>query len=222
MGKCVRIIALDGPAGGGKSTLIKEIIDRGLARSPGQLFGFIRPRDYDSQRTKDNGASYSMVKNHAQLVDTFRTSYEHNHDVPIILDRWALSQFVYGTLRTSKGWMTGTLETYWKSEIDYLKLLYSQYDYRRWAGMPYSDDLPVVPLELHPVFFLPDYETVLSRRANHEKEYPFYLRDEWNFYHRIWEWELIMGYTSVGNIFRPPPRIYDTVDMIDLIGEMNP
>ena len=193
----------------------------GLARAPGQLSSFKRPRDYDSARSRDNGASLSMVKNHAQLVDAFRTSYAQDHDVPIILDRWALSQFVYGTIRTTVGWKVETLGDYWRSEIECLKSLYVQYDYRRTAGMPYTSKYPeLVPLELHPIIYLPDHYTFQKRRARCDKHYPFHPNDEWNFYDFICGGKLIWGYDSINFIGPQVKKVESLVEMIVLMAEI--
>jgi len=193
----IKIIAIDGPAGSGKSTLIKEIIDRGLARIPDHYSSLIRPRDYSSNKSQDNGASLSMIKNHEQLVDSLRTSYEHHHDVPIILDRFILSQFVYGTLRTSYGWRRKDLETYWNYELYQILNTFHQYKLRVKAGQTYS--IPDIAIELWPVIFLPQKEIVKERRAKKSKEYyPFNLDREWNMYNRVFDFLDIGGVSTQG------------------------
>jgi len=216
----IKIIAVDGPAGCGKSTIIQEVVDQGLVR-PVEYPVITRPRDYDTMRTQDNGSGLSMIKNHNQLISAFKTSFEHGHDVPIILDRWALSQYVYGTLRQNLVGDTLDLKWHWKNELNHTGLSLGIYLDRKYVSKltVITEEQP--DLEIWPVIYLPEISIVKVRRAKKSKPYPFDVDLEWHQYNEIVLAKLPGLLTTANSSLLTPKlvKIESLGQLIDLIRE---
>lgn len=95
-----KIIVVEGPAGSGKSTLISRIIHEGRGVLLEPTMKFDRPRSYDGiegltlSLAKDTMASIGIAGLHLGKME--------DDPLPIILDRWCLSQWVYGNIRRGK------------------------------------------------------------------------------------------------------------------------
>lgn len=79
---------LEGPAGSGKSTLIQKI---DLWSPVPQITQLPRPRSYDGIE----GIRLSQLKDAASVISI---AYQEPN-IPLVLDRWLISQWVYGTMR---------------------------------------------------------------------------------------------------------------------------
>lgn len=215
----IKIVAVDGPAGCGKSSLIRELIDQGLVRPAHPGYSVDRPRNYGNSYYQDNGAGLSMAKNYLQVISAIQTAIEHNEDVPIILDRYGLSQFVYGTLRSlGQVWSQNQFSEYWENEMMILDGIFEHYAYRKAVGNPGRDRHSHL-YDFYSVIFLPKIETVKIRRKNKAKDYPFNLEEEHRFYSRLHDWDLNHGYSRSG-INHPSYKVESYVETLALFAKV--
>jgi hypothetical protein len=88
---------IEGPAGCGKSTLIEKLEHKGVAASLmnwDETIQLERPRSYEG----DFGVMHSQLKDIFSIQRALYT-WASGEDKPIMIDRFLLSQWVYGTIR---------------------------------------------------------------------------------------------------------------------------
>ena len=74
-----KIYILEGPDGTGKSTLASEIVE--------QIKGHVSHCSYDK--------SWNIEEYHRSIIEVARKLAQYQ---PVVIDRWAPSEFVYGTV----------------------------------------------------------------------------------------------------------------------------
>lgn len=173
----LRLWVVEGPAGSGKSTLIKHLIETTAADiGPQELaIDLPRPRDYGA-----TGAQVSQLRDHARIIQLV-SIFEYTKDLPlravepIVIDRWLLSQWVYGTIRKTYPVTADLAETLCLLVTRGLFTLESSLcEYVSRGGLgPDSDALyPIVELEF--LLVHPNIVELKKRRdSNPSRQYPF-------------------------------------------------
>lgn len=96
----LNLLAIEGVQGAGKSTLGHLLAERGVADYPELISLIKRPRQFEQ---KDGGAGLSLMTDLMWFTSAVSVASFAPNDIPIILDRFILSQWVYGSLRGIKG-----------------------------------------------------------------------------------------------------------------------
>lgn len=159
---------IEGPAGSGKTTLIKELKEQGYVVAPA-LGTIERPRAYNFP---DLGAGLSLAKDMLHLTEAIMCPDEH-----VILDRGFVSQIVYGSFRSN-------YEPYFREHIDLLArnirfmvdALVDEYCFR--AG---DTEWPVHGIPIFLGINIPPLEDLLARRAKMVANDPERLRSYYPF-----------------------------------------
>lgn len=164
------IYVMEGPAGCGKSTMIKSLQEQFLWKPPAEHIKFERPRAY----LAETGIVLSQVKDYLSMLSALIDM----SGVPLVLDRWGMSQWVYGSIRsgvtpgisTGLGILVSTIRT--------VQAGYREFLYRSGSGF---QDLKI-SLDLRFVVLLPSVEILNQNRSSCGKEYPYHPQVELRCY----------------------------------------
>lgn len=180
----LRILAVEGPAGSGKSTLINQ-----LTRDFPEWFRQVQPR-LDLQRPRDyssdnkNGAVYSIIKDYAHFIAVVG-AWRYDRNKIYLIDRFLWSQYVYGSFRLhhhtaidiNRG-MFCAHEALEKVMDDYLSRSNAN-----GLGRHEKDFIPEIKLAT--LFYMPPVENILHRREKVERKFPYKAEHERHHYETI-------------------------------------
>lgn len=100
MENTLNLLAIEGVQGSGKSTLGVQLSHWDIASYVPLISPIKRPKMFDQ---KDGGAGLSLMTDIIWFSSAVKTAILEPNPQPTILDRFILSQWVYGTLRGSSG-----------------------------------------------------------------------------------------------------------------------
>jgi len=86
----IHVLAIEGPAGSGKSTLVRELVARGYVQPPSD---YPRPREY----VGIEGQRLSLLKDYNSLAFIATSTAPR-----VVLDRFLLSAFIYEFIRANR------------------------------------------------------------------------------------------------------------------------
>lgn len=164
------ILIVEGPAGSGKTTLIKELSTRGFASISSSL----------GVRAPDPGTVImaSAINDWSKVVQAV-----HSDAVFVAIDRLVLSQQIYGHIRAN---LNGP--TWPEPSILYGRVLSMFSDVQtdmKLRLLNTSYHLP--PVDINFLFVLPTFNELVARRGNQTKPYPFDVELEYSFYTQMAE-----------------------------------
>ncbi len=102
MKNTLNILAIEGCQGAGKSTLGVQLFQGGIAAHVPLIDNIKRPKMFTQD---DGGAGLSLMTDIMWFSSAVVTAMLHPNPQPIMLDRFILSQWVYGTLRGKSGFI---------------------------------------------------------------------------------------------------------------------
>lgn len=177
-----RILSIEGPAGGGKTTIANRLADEHEFRIADPIMRFPRPRDYSKDGR--NGAKFSIMKDFAHFLGAL-AAWRYDPEKIFIIDRFLWSQYVYGAMRLGRytpvdvqRGMYASMESLQYITDDYLAR--SNVDS---IGGPEKDRIPVV--EIFTLFWMPSPDELVQRRETTDREYPFSPDHEYAGYRRV-------------------------------------
>ncbi len=159
----LNLIAVEGVQGAGKTTFIKTAVQLQLALSILPITELPRPKTMEDY--VDNGAGLSTLTDIAWFLGAMkRLQYEGFTDIPILIDRFVVSQWVYGNLREAKNPPVHELVSQiWEMEAMFGHLSKS-YMGRSRLGRSLLRFHASPTISLSYLFILPAKEVVESRR----------------------------------------------------------
>ncbi len=168
------IFVLEGPAGSGKSTLIKSITG----------WAPISRLSISSNRRKYEGASgieFSQLKDYAANLDICNHVLKGPFKT-FVIDRWTMSQIVYGALRRKQVGLTYD-EIYRALALAMLNFS-NQF---RETLVRYGLDPVCYDFEptVHFIVLLPSLPLLLFNRRNTSQEYPYDAASELSYYQQL-------------------------------------
>jgi hypothetical protein len=169
----LKLLVVEGPAGSGKTTLIREMLYAGVGQTPEIPFTIPRPRTYEGK------VHLSMVKDH--LSSYYALNYL-NSERAVILDRWLISQLVYGSLRGETFIEQSTVSQIIDYGIDNLELAYRELQVRLGKPYPKAERLK---LDVCFLMLLPSVEDLAMRRFTAKREFPYLEEEELTAYQMV-------------------------------------
>lgn len=171
------VVALEGPAGAGKSTLINSLHDRGLMMSGEILKDSLslpvipRPRDYQGLE----GINLALLKDQisALAVANYRGT------IPLVLDRYYISAWIYNSIRA--GYRSQSLHRAIKQALflAYNELVDTSTNLRNRMELTWANPQDVM---LHYVFLLPELQLLYKNRQEAGRPFPYMATQELEVY----------------------------------------
>lgn len=176
------LFVVEGPAGAGKSRLIRDLSD--LWQPVLHPATLPRPRSYEGEE----GIKLSQMKD---ALASIAVAYEEPN-VPLVLDRWMISQWVYGTIRSGETYLSATQGS---SLIRLgVQRLISEVEER--FSRTYRTKQCLVSVSLNFYLMLPAAHLLKSNRRLTQKEYPFPPDQEIDLYKQAFQYLLMLGHKA--------------------------
>lgn len=210
----LNLIAVEGVQGAGKSTFIKTAVQFQLAMSILPITELARPKMMAD--SIDNGAGLSTLTDIAWFLGAMkRWQSEGLTDRPILIDRFIVSQWVYGNLREAKNPPIHELVSQiWEMEA---MLGYLAKSYMGRSGLGRSllrSMLGMSPsISLSYLFLLPSKEVIESRRENTGSTYAFPVDAELEMYNKAYSGLLDARITTA--VYRQENSIFHDEGKLD-------
>ena len=198
----IRFLVIEGPAGCGKSTIIKKLTDgqRPFIQVP-PVTQFERPRSYVGA----HNLALSQIKDLTSFLSIclwmMNRPPELQTTIPVV-DRWMISQMVYGRLRRSirfsgafypeeRGILAEASFELIQSQYLYQNLMARDGQFARDSYTPIDAlvSLGLPRLEIYMAIVLPSHQLLQKTRqaetSLNERKYPYPAADEIQMYHRV-------------------------------------
>lgn len=166
-----KVIVFEGPAGSGKTTALKAVMESeelsGKVATAELLPTFDRPRSYEGR----DGVLLSQMKDYRTTLQLL----SHVGPEAVIVDRWYISQWVYGTIRRNE-YDLNYYQGLWLIQNAFLTYEQAARELltREWPTKP----VLTTPLDILFVFMLPDTPVLNYLRSHADREFPYSPENE--------------------------------------------
>jgi len=178
----INILALEGVQGGGKTTIATLLEHHNTAWSPPLISSLDRPRQMQGI---DGGAGLSLLTDLLWFTSAVKNASYFKASTPILIDRFIISQWVYGTLRSSYPPLPEVLAKMIRDFTQHLMPVLQNAYLRRTAG----EETPPFfnyngKINLVYIFVLPSLDAILRRREFSGKQYAYSATEELILYRK--------------------------------------